>query len=397
MTSKKKNILAVDDDRIMLRLYATLQSLLGPGFEVFTALGAAEAFALMEKSKFEIVISDLNMPEVDGIEFLKNVMDAQPGAARLVVSSYSDHLKAAEALNVAHRYFSKPLDIPEFGKLLKRRCHYNYLLNNDRVRQMVFRTGALPILPESCLKLTRVLDSPYTQLDDISAVVEADPGLASRLLHTVNSAHFGISRAVLSCSEAVQIVGLEVLRSLMIGIELFDYYQDRPFIQESFRKLWAHSLQTAIAARKISQAENQSLELCNVAFIAGLLHDIGKLILAANAEREYRIALDLCQKTAVPLEQAERGIFGCTHSDVGAYLLVLWGFPDAVVDAVENHHRLSNINSFAPALAIHLGQYLDPTASRSSSLNSALIQRLGLASHLKSWKSLLAEGLITAA
>jgi putative nucleotidyltransferase with HDIG domain len=343
----------------------------------------------MEKTKFDVIVSDLNMPEIAGIDFLRAAVGLQPGAARIVVSAYMDHLKAAEALNVAHRYFSKPVNIRELGKLLNRLGHFHYLLNNDRVRQMIFKMGALPVLPEVGRKLIQAMDSPYTQMSDISEIVEGDPGLASRLLHTVNSAHFGIARKVVSCGEALQIVGLEALRSLAIGIEIFDFYEDRPFVQKVFQNLWAHSIRTAIGARKIAQFEQQPAELCNVAFISGLLHDIGKLILASNAEWEYRVAMELCEKSRVPLEQAERGSFGCTHAEVGAYLLVLWGFPDQVVEAVENHHRLANVSTFTPPLAIHVAQCLGPLEKKEKEIKLGLLRELGYDSHVTDWQRIL--------
>src|SRR4051812_2928752 len=108
-----RNLLFVDDDPIMRRLYAQLQRILGTGHKIHITESAKEAFGLMDKIKFDIIVSDLTMPEIAGIEFLKVVVDLQPGAARIVVSGYSDHIKAAEALNVAHRYFSKPVNIPE--------------------------------------------------------------------------------------------------------------------------------------------------------------------------------------------------------------------------------------------------------------------------------------------
>lgn len=384
-----RNLLFVDDDPIMRKLYAQVQPILGTGYKVHLSESAKDAFGLMEKIKFDVITSDLTMPDISGIDLLKGAVDLQPGAARIVVSAYNDHIKAAEALNVAHRYFSKPINIPDLGKLLNRLGHFHYLLNNDRIRQMVFKTGALPVLSETCRKLIKALDSLYTQVSDISEIVEGDPGLAARLLHTVNSAHFGVARKIVSCAEALQIVGLEALRSLAIGIEIFDFYQDRPFVQNVFQNLWAHSIRTAIGARKIAQTEQQPAELCNVAFVSALLHDMGKLILASNAEWEYKVALDLCEKTRVPLEQAERGSFGCTHAEVGAYLLVLWGFPDEIVEAVENHHRLANVNSFTPALAIHVAQCLDPLSRKQKETKLALLRQLGYEPHIKQWQSIL--------
>jgi len=386
-----RRVLFVDDDADTRDMYKQLQTYWGIGQEVNTASSAREALSLMERKKFDVVVADLVMADMPGLEFLAEVMESHPESARIVITGSTDHLKAAEALNVAHRYFSKPFDLVLLGSLLERLCAYHHLLRNERVRKMIFQTGALPVLPSTWMKLTDAVNSPYAGIPDISAIVEQDPGLASKLLHTVNSAHFGIARKVVTCSEAIQILGLEVVRSVMMGIQIFDFYQKSAFVRSVFGKIWAHSLRTAIGARTLAETQKLSIELCSVAFIAGLLHDVGKLVLAANAEREYRVALELCEKTGVQLEQAERGSFGCSHPQIGAYLFALWGLPDTVVQAVENHHALEDIEGFTPALAIHVAQYLDPSAQREDQLNTELLKKIGLDEKIPLWREALAE------
>ena len=386
-----RRVLFVDDDLETCEMYEQLQTYWGIGQEVHTAENGKEALELMNQKKFDVVVSDLAMPDMPGLDFLSQVMEAHPEAARIVISGHADHLKAAEALNVAHRYFSKPFDFTTLGALLERLCSYYYLLHNERIRRMIYKTGALPVLPSIWTRLTEILNSPYSGIDDVAAVVEQDPGLASRLLHTVNSAHFGIARKVVSCSEAIQIVGLEVVRSLMMGIQIFDFYQKSPFVRSVFGTIWNHSLQTAIGARKLAEFQGEPNQLCNITFIAALLHDVGKLIFAANAEPEYRMVMELAAKSGVPVEQAELGTFGCDHAQIGAYLFALWGFPDPVVQAVENHHALAKIDAFCPALAIHLAQTLEPGSTQEKRLNTALIEQLGLSGKVPLWRAALSN------
>jgi len=386
-----RRVLFVDDDAETREMYQQLQTYWGIGQEVHTARSAREALELLDRTRFDVLVSDLMMPDMAGLDFLSDVMESHPEAARIVITGSNDHLKAAEALNVAHRYFSKPFDLTVLGSLLERLCEYHYLLRNERIRKMIFATGALPVLPATWMKLSDVVNSPYSGISDISAVIEQDPGLASKLLHTVNSAHFGVVRRVVSCAEAIQILGLEVVRGVMMGIQIFDFYQKSPFIRTVFGSIWGHSLRTAIGARKIAECEGQSNEVCNIIFISGLLHDVGKLILAANAEREYKLALELCEKTSVPIEQAEQGSFGCSHAQIGAYLFALWGFPDAVVQGVENHHTLTNIQGFTPALAIHIAQSLEPGAKGDNRLNTTLIEKIGMEPRIQIWRQALAE------
>jgi len=226
---------------------------------------------------------------------------------------------------------------------------------------------------------------------EISAVVEQDPGLSTKLLHIVNSAHFGARRQIVTPAEAVQLTGVEIIKALSLGLQTFTFYDHNSFARKAFKDLWAHSLSTAIAAHKIALAEDLPSERAEECFFAGLLHDIGKLILAANAEPQYRLAVELSIKADVPLEQAEMGIFASTHAHVGAYLLALWGVPDPVISAVELHHSLDpdRVKGLDTALIVHVAQNLDPSGQRKKLLNTPLLKQLGLLSRVREWEKLL--------
>lgn len=384
-----KRLLFVDDEPIIRELYGTLESVLGHGHEIHTASSGEEALKLLDEKQFDVVVSDLAMPQMDGMEFLNEVVRGYPESARIVISGFADRLKVAECLTVGHRFFNKPFNFKTLAALLKRICQYSYLVSGDRIRRMVCGNGALPTPPETYVRLTETLNSPYADIEDIGRIVEQDAGLSTKLLHIVNSAQFGTSRQIVTPSEAVQIVGIEVLKALMLGVQAFSFYDDKSFAKQTFKELWTHSLQTAVRARKIAAAEGMKTDACEECFLAGLLHDIGKLVLAANAETEYRLVLDLSQKAVLQLHQAEMGIFSSTHAQIGAYLLALWGVPDTVIRAVEMHHSLdsANLQRFEPALAVHLAQNLEP--ARKKQLNMALIEQLGLLDRIPVWEQAL--------
>jgi putative nucleotidyltransferase with HDIG domain len=387
-----KRLLFVDDEPLIRELYGTLGATLGKGHEIHTAASAGEALNLLDEKNFEVVVSDLAMPEMDGIEFLNEVVRAYPQSARIVISGFADRMKVAECLTVGHRFFSKPFNLNGLSVLLRRICQYSYLVSNDRIRRMVCGTGALPTPPETYMRLRELVASPYAHIDEISAVIEEDAGFSTKLLQIVNSAQFGIGRQIVAPSEAVQIAGLEIIKALMICTQVFGFYERQGSRPAAFKDLWRHSVNTAVAARKVAMVEGLSTEAADECFFAGLLHDIGKLILAANAEREYAVAMELAAKASLPLDQAEMGLFTSTHAHVGAYLLALWGVPDSVITAVELHHSLdpNRITKFDAAIAVHVAQNLELGGARKKLLNMALLEKLGLTDRLAIWEKAIA-------
>ena len=384
-----KRLLFVDDEPILREVYTSLGQTLGHGHEIQTAGSGQEALKLLSHKSFDIIVSDLAMPGMDGMEFLNMVVRDYPESARIVVSGFADRLKVAECLTIGHRFFNKPLNFKNLSGLLKRICKYSYLVSNERVRRMVCGNGALPTPPETYLRLTDALNSPYADMEDVGKIVEQDPGLSTKLLHIVNSAQFGISRQIVTPTEAVQILGIEVLKALMLGVKAFGFYDENPFVKATFKDLWSHSLEVAVRARKLAVFEKLSTEACEECFLAGLLHDIGKLILAANAENQYKLVLELSRKASLHLHQAEVGIFSCTHAQIGAYLLALWGVPDSVIRAVEHHHSLSKatIEGFDPLIAVHVAQNLQP--DRKKQLDLTLLRSVGLECRIAEWEQAL--------
>jgi putative nucleotidyltransferase with HDIG domain len=388
----EKRLLFVDDEEILRELYASLDTVLGADHEIYTAASGREALELARNRQFDVIISDLAMPGMDGVEFLKQMLREHPESARIVISGFADRLKVAECLTVGHRFFNKPLNLKALTTLLQRICQYGYLVNDDRVRKIVCGNNALPTPPDTYLQLSELLNSEYTDIDDVGRLVAQDAGLSTKLLHIVNSAHFGMPRQIASPAEAVQFLGIEVLRALMLGTQVFHFYNQSLFVRATFAELWNHSLKTALAARKLALAEHLPTSTCEECFLTGLLHDIGKLILAANAEAEYKRVVELAAG-GVSLSDAEKQIFGATHAHVGAYLLALWGIPDVVIRAIELHHSLEVAEpaGLDPLLAVHIAQNLEPGAQRENRLDNAALERAGLLARVPIWTQILTE------
>jgi HD-like signal output (HDOD) protein len=152
-------------------------------------------------------------------------------------------------------------------------------------------------------------------------------------------------------------------------------------------------MRTATAARRLARHEQLSLHECEETFVSGLLHDVGKLVLAANADAEYQQVMRRSRNDGIPATEVEMEMFGATHAQVGAYLLGLWGLPEPVVSTVELHHSLDSITTagFSPVTAIHVAQCLEPSPNRISRINTQYLKQIGVENRFLEWQSVLAE------
>jgi putative nucleotidyltransferase with HDIG domain len=289
---------------------------------------------------------------------------------------------------VAHRYLSKPFSPSELTELLQHLCDTRNSAANERIRQYVGRIDSIPAISKTHLELTKALQSLSLPLADIGTIIERDPALTAKILQIVNSARFAPARRVTNVCDAVQLIGFDVVRAVAMSIQVFELCRSIAKT-EVFKAVWEHSLATGFAAKRLAILENLPAEECDDAFMAGLLHDIGKVVLATSST-EYRLLWELHSADSQELHAREMEAFGACHAQVGAYLLRLWGLPENLVHLVEFHHQLAgaHITRFDPLLALHAAQELSPLRLVPH-LDEALLGHLGLADRVPVWRILL--------
>lgn len=384
-----KRIIFVDDEPSIRGIYEMLEPFFGDGYSVTTAPGGEEALAHFAQEPFDVIVSDLTMPRMTGIELLTEISKTYPSTARIVVSGFADELTSAKCLMVAHRYFTKPFNPTSLTEVITSLCDARTFAANDRIREYVGRIDAIPTLSKTYLELTKALRSNALSLHEISAIIEQDLALTAKVLQTVNSVRFAPARRMRTVFEAVQLIGFEIVRALVLSIQVFEFCQNTART-ELFRTVWGHSLRTAIRAKRLAEYQDLSVELCDETFLLGLLHDIGKVVLAASCPDDYQKLWAIHRDQSAALIDAESRVFGADHAHVGAFLLRLWGLPEEVAMAVQMHHSIgaAEINEFTPLFALHLAQELSPHRE-GASLDRGLIQRLNLEDRLTAWRSIV--------
>ncbi len=387
-----QSILLVDPHQdVAIPLQSAIRAVLGPEWELCFANSGNAAWAMVQKSPFDVVVVNWSMPDMPGSELLFKIMHRNPETIRIAFSDQRDEGAMMRSLGAAHQHLVKPLAPAALRDSLSRVIMLRSLLSNSRLERLVANVLSLPSVPDLYLELLKELRSKEPSVSRIGEIVMRDIGMCTKLLQFANSAFFGHASTVTDPAEAVAFLGLENVKGLVLSLQIFSLYERSKFKNFSFAELWSHSWGTATIARQLAEFEGSNQAEANEAFIAGLLHDVGKLVLATGLQSTFESALALQAKENIPFWQAEQQTIGCTHAEVGGYLLGLWGFPPDVVEAAAFHHvpSKSRVDKFGPLAAVHVANVLHHAQARGtaeSQLDFNFLSRIGMSDRFDIWK-----------
>ncbi|XPV77281.1 MAG: HDOD domain-containing protein [Desulfovibrio sp.] len=387
-------ILFVDADEHTLNCYRDIVAPLREEWEAHFAASGKQAVTLLKSTRFDVVISALILPDGSGADLLEGTRKLQPHAARLILSAYSSVNEVLQVARSAHQILIKPFETQELMETLQRATKLRDILDNESVRNLISSVDTLPVLPDVYLQIMEELRSKEPSMKRIGTIVESDIGLSATILRLVNSPYFGFMRKIKSPSQGISLLGTDTLNGLVLSTGLMKQIDVNKYSSTILSGVWKHSFRTACYARQIAKMEHGETSFVEACFNGGLLHDVGKIILAESAGAEYQTVLQLVEKTGHPLWRMENGVFKVNHGDVGAYLLGLWGVDQGSVEAVWRHHRLERLEDqgFTPAAVVHVANYIDNTSRLGESghgvdpICSAWLEKNDLTEHVELWQ-----------
>ena len=388
----KGRILFVDDEPQVIEALRRQAPLLDGEWEAEFLDSASKGLQAFAREPFNVVVADLRMPVMGGAEFLQEIMARYPATVRLLLAAEADRETATQSASRVHQFLTKPADLGYIKSLANFTHDLGQRVGNDHVRELIARIGQLPAVPDLYREITALLESERGSVDQLGAIVGKDIAMTAMILKLANSAFFSLRHAVTSASEAVSYLGVDLLKALVLAHGLFGQVGAFRIPSFTLQHLWQHCLSVGAACRRIAEAEDLGAQRANECFTAGLLHDIGILILASRFPEDYAKVLDTNQRFGGELEASEFHVFGASHGEVGAYLLALWGIPEPVVLAAAHHHGIAHqpVRAFTPALAVHVADTLHaynpehPVFARAR-LDEAYLANLDLIDRLPVW------------
>ena len=395
----KKRILFVDDEPMVLKgLQRTLRKMRDEWDMTFSS-SAKEALEILDQNPTDVIISDMKMPEMDGTQLLAEVKDRHPHIVRLILSGHVEQDTTIKSVQFAHQCLSKPCDVEVLKQTLAKLFALRDILSDNALKKIVSQIETLPSLPSIYTEIIEEMHSEDPSIKNVGAIIGRDVSMTAKILQVVNSVFFGLPQKISNPQQAVMLLGLETIKSLVLSVKIFSEFSQKKYSWFNIDAIFNHSISVSAHAKAIVKSEKMNQELINYSLMAGLLHDLGKLILATNFQDTYRQLVTDLQNTGHNLWQLEHETFGTSHAEIGAYLMGLWNLESPIIEAIAFHHCPVKSESTQMGLltAVHVANSMDHQETLSEDHESDLqcdgeyLDRLGVSNRIPEWRQICLE------
>lgn len=382
-------VLFVDDEPNILNGLRRILRPLRDEWQMEFCETGKDALVSLENGACDVIVSDMKMPGMDGAEFLSEIKDRFPESIRIALSGETDSHMIYRCVQHAHQYLAKPCDIDLLMGTVKRAFSLRDLVQDDGLKSVIANMTTLPSLPDAYNDIMQELQSDDPSLDRIGKIIESDVAMSAKLLQIVNSAFFGLVRHVSSPSEAAMYLGVDVIKSLVLTTGVFSQFDDSKVDTAALSGIWNHSMRVGAVAKQIMMQASGDKLLADYAMMGGLLSNVGKLVVAANFPDKF-VEIEKQVKAGERSEiDIEKDVVGHSHTEIGAYLLCIWGLPNPVIECVAYHHTPADCidAGFMPMSAVHIATAIVDAGDNDAlpGLDVAYVERLNLTEKVPGW------------
>jgi HD-like signal output (HDOD) protein len=353
-------------------------------------IGREQVLDLVKSEQADEVLFARGSCDGASLGLINHLGQDHPRLLRFLWNPPADEEFRRRLMNPPPVFLANDLDPQELDEVLTRAFLVEDLIVNDSIRKLLPKIRVLPTLPDIYSKIVSELRSPDASMEVIAGLISNDPIITAKILHVVNSVEVGLSRTVSSAFEAILLLGAERVAALVLVARLFTELSANTCPKLDWPSEWNHSMQVGWLARRLMERQVRDARAADLAFTAGVLHDIGRFLLAANFPTHYEVVLEQ-GKLLGDLLQAEVDLFEVTHAQFGAVVLGKWGLPFPIIEAVAWHHAPSQSKSraFGPLAAVHAANHLVRERQKSGSqatFDPHYFKDLGMPDYIEDWR-----------
>ena len=322
-------LLFVDDEPRVLTGVENALLFAQADWEADFAPSGEQAIELMARHEYDVLVTDMKMPGVDGADVLSHAMENHPGIVRLALSGEVDPELAARGIPLCHEFVSKPCEPDELFRIIERVYGTAHTFETDEMPRILAAIDRLPSSPNLHLEVRAAIDREEG-VDVIARLIETDLAIASSMVRTANSAFYGFRTPTDSVRDAVVRLGTQTVSGVVLNAELASWVSTRnqPVVAAlNARSAWMGGIVRKLVGKQHRQAP-----------LAGLLRDVGVLALLTQYPNGHQLLDAITAGDGSPDEATERAAFGVTHAEIGAFMLEMWNTDPVVTEVVRYHH-----------------------------------------------------------
>jgi YesN/AraC family two-component response regulator len=251
-----RRVLFVDDEPMVLQGLNRMLRTERDNFKASFAANGHEALSMLSKDHFDVIVTDISMPEMNGLQLLSEVKNRYPDTVRIILSGESDINMSIQSVSVSHRFLNKPCDPEVLKSTILRTCRLTDFLKNDSIKKTLTRIDSLPSMPAIYFQITEELQSSDASIQRVGKIISQDMALTSKILQLVNSAYFSLPRHISSPEHAAVLLGLDIIKSLVLVAHVFKKFDLSDMPKGFMESLWTHNLMTGKIANVIAKEES---------------------------------------------------------------------------------------------------------------------------------------------